>query len=1118
MDSHTCGGWQRSSRARHAAGPCFEVLIAFALCGCLASDASAQFAALQPCPTGPLPPGVHDISLGGIVLDPTGHRGQAGVTIVIQNEVTGEECERTTGPAGLYQIRNILPGCYQLEFKKRSFRPAWQRVVVPADPAQGDPEMMHIFIDPAAADSRTLYISAETIVLQLGTEEELTVTSERTLLNAGEGSTGVTFARHDIESLPLTNGRTLQAALNLVPGIVVTNSIGTLAQFTAAGQRRFANRLTIDGLEADFAVDIGASLGPAASGALPAAATSGGTQTLVPLVAVEEIQVHTANAPPELARAPGANIAIVTRAGGDRFTGSLFEDFRPHPLGASDWFAKNGGVDAPPKRENQLSDTGVSTGGPIMPQRLFLFASWERQQFDRQANTAVAVPSKSLRDNASPALQPLLNAYPEPNGAAIGKDQAAYGHGFPAASDLSVWNVRIDGNLSARHHLFARLNTGTSSGDALTPDGQLPNYSFTNTEATTTQTMTAAFTSVLSSSLLHDVRANISLHDGTLTTSPAAYGDADWLPLGGFVGPGQSAADSFVAISLFAGPSGRLLSGQASTDATRQFQIVDSLSIVKGRHEWRVGGDYVRLTTATTRPSNEYTYTFGSLKNYQLGKLQEEPVQDHLLPAKVLIDHWSLFAQDSFRLSPRLTLDYGIRYRIAPAPSSLTKTQPYLITLEKLPEVIERRSENLPLWDTSWTDIEPRVAATWQMRTTPGRETTFRAGWSLMVDDLANPGATAFGRGYPFVSERVIDSKEFPVSPDTLAAPFPEPLDRSEFGDHSEYYSFPRDLRSPRTYAWQVGFEQALGSVQRLGLAYAGSAGRDLVYPYTYYLADPKPIVHVYANAATSDSHALLAEYVRRLSRGLQARVAYSWSHTIDTDSGETLEPQAPPESIAPQQNRGSADFDRRHVFAGTLSYQLPAIRAGALVHALCANWQLDVGVNLQSGAPFSVMTTQKIEIAGLGAGSYTVRPNLADATVPLWIAESTDPSTRRLNPLKFLEPHDNSPQVKLGRNTFHAPALRQLDLALSRSIAVHGRGILRVRVDAFNILNLVNLDAPRHLWSRESPIAPNDPFGRSYQTYADALGTGTLSYGGLTPLQQLGGPRAIQFGLRFDF
>ncbi len=174
----------------------------------------------------------------------------------------------------------------------------------------------------------------------------------------------------------------------------------------------------------------------------------------------------------------------------------------------------------------------------------------------------------------------------------------------------------------------------------------------------------------------------------------------------------------------------------------------------------------------------------------------------------------------------------------------------------------------------------------------------------------------------------------------------------------------------------------------------------------------------------------------------------------------------------------------------------------------LTRDWQLDLGWSLRSGAPYSVTVTQDV-----GYGSYTVRPDLVSDAV--WKDFPTDPTKRVLNSTAFAPPPSSlsqpSLQGTLQRNTFRAPPLHQVDLAVSRAFSLHGHAMLRLRVDAINVLNVTNVGAP-------NSVLYNDHFGQSYQTYADALGTGTLGLGGLTPLQQVGGPRAIQFGLRFMF
>jgi hypothetical protein len=126
-----------------------------------------------------------------------------------------------------------------------------------------------------------------------------------------------------------------------------------------------------------------------------------------------------------------------------------------------------------------------------------------------------------------------------------------------------------------------------------------------------------------------------------------------------------------------------------------------------------------------------------------------------------------------------------------------------------------------------------------------------------------------------------------------------------------------------------------------------------------------------------------------------------------------------------------------------------------------------------------------------------------------VWIEDPSVPTGRRINPDAFVTPLEMR-QGLLGRNTLRASWLRQVDLSLSRSIPLGSRITARLRIDAFNIFNVPNFGAPYGLLNTPQ-------FGKPYQSYADALGTGTLTLGGLTPIQQVGGPRTIQLGIRLS-
>jgi hypothetical protein len=1013
--------------------------------------------------------------LYGVVRDPAGHVAP-DITIVIENEVTGERIQTRSGSIGTYSLIGIEPGRYTASVTHDAF----SCVITGVDIGPGE----KVGLD---------------LPLRVGRDERITVRTDGTSIALSDGAAGGRFSRRVLDAMPLSSGRTLQSMLAVVPGVVVTDSTGTLAQFTAGGQRRFANRLTIDGMSADLAVDLTSpGVGQASTGSLPAFSTTGSTQTLVPLAAIGEIEVRTTNAPAEHQRAPGAQTAIVTRAGGDRVSGSAFTDLRPSALAASDWFSNSG---AAPRRRVSFWNAGASLGGPVPlgGHRLYYFASGERQHIDRPLTTTYEVPALSLRDDVVPSVRSLLDAFPQPNGAPTQDGLAKLTQEFPVESRLSAFSLRVDGNLSARHRLFTRINRGTSGGDELDTVQQTPRVSFTQKEAATTNTATAGITTVFASAT-NDLRVNVSTHEGSLSASPAGYGNADVLPLDLLLPP-EARNDAWVRVqfSNSAGAGGFAVNGRGAAGRQQQLQVADTWTWLKGRHEWRVGVDFRRMTTSTDAAEYRYNYRFASDTEFQQGKIRFVTIE-RVLPSETRRDTTAIFAQDTLRLTPRLTLNYGLRYSIRPAPASVTDTHPLLLDFAALPE-IQTLPEGSRLWKTSWTDLAPQVTGTYQLANAAGRETTLRAGWSLVFDEVTSPGANAFGAGAPYLSRRTLSNQTFPLTSEALSMPSPEPFSTA---DQAEYYAFDDGLRSPRTHQWQITLDQALGPIQRIGLAYVGAAARDLPYWHAYPVVANSPLrVHAFSHDGRSDYHALLAQYVRHLSRGLQASLSYTWSHAIDLDSGDTLLPLPPPSLVPPSSNRGSADFDRRHVLHATASYRVPGHRAPEWLRPIASDWQVEIVAMVRSGTPLTVTSSRS-----LGGSLYELRPDRVEG-VPFWTPDPSNPTGESLNRPAF-EAITESRQGTLGRNTLRSTPLRQIDLSLSRFVHV-GERRLTLRLDAFNVLNVPSFGPPRTSLNSST-------FGRPLQSYADSLGRGTLTGGGLAPVQQAGGPRSIQLSLRFAF
>lgn len=985
--------------------------------------------------------------LGGVVSDPSGQI-ISDANVVAEDTITGQVFTTRSTSLGTYEFYRLPLGRYRIYVTLPPYAP-FAKVV----------------------DLRRGHKTALDIELRVGGEAITVHGAVPPLSTLADGSAGARFSRRAIEALPLVQGRTLQAVAALVPGVVMTDSTGTLAQFTAAGQRRLSNRLTIDGISADLAVDTaGPGIGEAGSGALPAVSTSGGTQTLVPLAAVDDIQVRTSVAAPEHARAEGAGTVVLTRAGADRLSGEAFVDGRPDAWSARDWFANAGRA---PQRKTRMLDLGVSIGGPLWPGRVQTFIAAERQQIDRPLFTSITVPSGSVRESSSAMVRSVLDAYPAPttNGAADVADRTGW---FPASSRYATMSARVDGTITARHRVFLRLNRGRSSGDELAPEPVplRPRLTFTHREQTTTHTATAGLSSQWST-VLHELRVGISRHHGTLNASAAP--DSQALPLDLFA---PSAVDAWVAVSLY--PGSVMMSGRTASAAQEQVQLGQTVTIARGRHQWRVGGDYLRARSSSDAAAQRFAYTFLGIADLQQGRVRSVLVTD-AAPAAAQREAFAVFAQDQIRIAPRLSVNVGARYVVQPAPTSRNDRRPTLATFEVLPNFAPREG-NEPLWRTVHR-LSPHVSGALQLVTSDAWQTTLTAGWSARAGELTSPGMTPFGRGAPYITARRIGLTAFPVPAGTLAA--------GGVAQPSEYFAFPEGLRAPSVQQWHVSLEQALGGAQRVSVGYAGAAGRDLIYAHGLTIPAPRAFVRGFSNDGESRYHALLAQYVRRLSRRWQADVAYTWSHAIDNDSGESLVALPPPALVAPTQTRGSADYDRRHVLRARVGWMLP--------------WtvSLDVIASLQSGAPINVTIAKDI-----GGTVYYVSPDVIPGA-PLWIPDGLSATGEQLNPDAFLMPTTTA-RGTFGRNRLRAAPLRQLDLALSRPLRL-GRWTAEARVEVFNLTNAVTVAAP------ESRLTFAN-FGRPEQSQADALGTGSLTRGGLVPLQQLGGPRVVQLGLRLGW
>jgi hypothetical protein len=304
------------------------------------------------------------------------------------------------------------------------------------------------------------------------------------------------------------------------------------------------------------------------------------------------------------------------------------------------------------------------------------------------------------------------------------------------------------------------------------------------------------------------------------------------------------------------------------------------------------------------------------------------------------------------------------------------------------------------------------------------------------------------------------------------------------------------NLTLPRVVQWNFSGEHSLSARDTVSIGYVGAAGRQLIRREVGGLGNsPTAWVALTTNRASSDYHSLAAQYRRRVARGLEALISYSWSHSLDNDSSDSFLVWAGAGAGAAL-DRGSSDFDLRHSLTGSFSYALPGVVRG---------WSVDGIFRARSGFPITVLQAE--QYVGVNF-TNAFRPDMV-ANVPIWIADPAAPGGRVLNPLAF-RTTDAGRQGSLGRNALAGFGMSQLDVAVRREFRLADRRAIELRIEAFNALNHANFADPvKYL---NSPF-----FGQSTSMLNMMLGTGSPG-SGLAPMLQAGGARSVEAVVRFRF
>jgi outer membrane receptor protein involved in Fe transport len=824
-----------------------------------------------------------------------------------------------------------------------------------------------------------------------GTQEIIDVSADAPVVETTRTQTSTVVNQKAISDLPI-NGRNFLDFAVLTPGVVRDPSRGGDLSF--GGQRGTANSLTVDGSDANN-VFFGQSSGRSGTGRSPYSFSQD---------AVQEFQVSANGYAAEVGRAGGGVINVITKSGTNDWHGAAFEFFRDKALNANSWENNRARL---PKRNYHFNQFGGNLGGPIVKNKAFFFFAYDGQRNNEPITVipGAAAPSDALSQQAFQSLQKYFSAYPR-------------------SLNNNVYLGKADLFLTPAQRLSIRYNANRFTGVNYENSGATSAAGHTGNSSVTTDNISGTHTFVLSGAAVLESRFTYSRDNepgAANSTDPEAV-----IRQGGAT-----------VISI-----GRNNFSPRYTNA-RTIQWADSLSYVHGRHTFKAGLDMNFQHIDNFFPGNfSGSYTFNSYADFAsnrpfsftqafAGASTDGPL------STPNANEYAFYAQDSWRVSEQLTVNYGIRYDLFQLANPKVKNPDPGLAAANLDTSLIPSDKN---------NIGARLGFAYRL--SRNGSTVVRGGVGNYYGRTPSIlTGTAFTQNGIQVQTYTLTAN-LPAYPGILSAP--PALNRTP-----DIYVFARDYVQPLTWQWSLNIERPLGRDYSLTAGYLGVRGehlsrtRDINFlpaiPQQGSFADGTAVTYLrhpgranpafgrislFDSGADSIYHGGFVQLSKRFSQNFQVQTSYTFSKVIDsrpdftsvvvgTDDSKNAQ-----DTLAPnlERGRGNSDITHRFVFSGVWDIDYARSLQNPIARNLLRGYQFSMIANVQSGRPLT---------ATVGGD-----PN-----------GDTNTST------------DRPPYV--GRDTYTGPNLLTADIRLTRDIPLYrDRAALRLMFEAFNVTNRANFNA----------------------------------------------------------
>lgn len=1002
--------------------------------------------------------------------------------------------------------------------------------------------------------SRTVQVAVNALtkadfVLQLGARtEEVTVEGVAPLVEFSDKLNNY-VDKERIDNLPL-NGRDFNSLLAITPGVQRAPGGGFLA-INISGARRTANNFMIDGIPNNDRYYGGTLLNETGVVGIPA--------SLIPMDAIAEFTVQQTPSA-EFGVKGGAAVNVVMRSGTNQFHGSTHFYFHDDFADATNYFAKSTGPegctgsdcgDRTPLKNKQF---GFTFGGPIVKDRTFFFGYYEGQRLSTESPYTAPVPTPSQIAEARQRIavaglstvqagESLLAFYPtDPSGLAAVS--------IPSSSDSDSYSVKFDHKLNDNNQLALRVFDAPSFQSApafvgtIAPAGDRPADMFNSIADSRVFLTGLTWTSTLASNKIWETRASYSWYKNVIDIN----NKIDPRSLGIDTGPLEPEDFGVPALYYFSsfGYIGGIGGYPIHTNPTESLDLSSSLTWIKGRHTLKVGGNLARAKNNSLRNRARTVLNVSggtgdpvdAIVALLLGRFDDASRSFGSTRRHMSMDSLGVFVNDEFKISPRFTLSFGLRYDI----SSPLKEADNLGS-NFLPDqgLVDLGSSGLDqLYESDKNNFGPRLGFAWDL--SGNGRTALRAGYALTYDvpnfgSIHAPRTTFSGLGSragAFTQKNqdifsVGSGGDLGTAPDDPSATCVDPVTGEGnfvcvlpgvpiFGRNPQgappfdAFAVKSDLQTPSYHFFHATLQHEVFKNNVVTLSYVGSRGRNLLMyrdlnappigsggtegerPYFSRFPDLRHIIQLVDDGRSRYSSAQLS-WRQRDWHGFNTQYNYTFSRCRDynsnnrtgrTNFGQFHNPWRP------EENEGPCDYDVPHNFNVGATYTIPDFGLGRVGEG----WEFGTVFTALSGRPFTANISNRDQ-SGQSIGSIR-----ADCLAEPQYNYS-DPTNFITNSAAAFGTPAAGRGGTCGRNSVRGPGLSQWDLSLLKMTRLGDRVSMQFRWEVFNILNKANFGLP---------------FSTNVRSSAFGTIGSTPDVDAVNPVIAQGGPRSMQFAIKLMF